>query len=86
MVVEQVQKAIGNDKKFTINTHILCWRKYKVRPESNALDPTQTDGIYCIYDEPNKSYLYTKTWVNFLIEKMRIQEEYDSLSSYQKHK
>lgn len=87
-VVELVQKGLGNPKierngtkknKFNPDTHTRCWRKYKVRPKNGSTTPSNTDTKYCIYDEPSGQYRYTKQWVNFLIEKMADESEYNSL-------
>lgn len=90
-VVEMVQKALGNPKisrankevdKFNFDTHTRCWRKYKVRPPSKSKTPHLTDNKYCFYDKLHNDYSYTQVWVQFLIEKMKDENEYDSL--YQK--
>ena len=32
-----------------------------------------------MYDEPHKDYLHTAGWVEYLVEKMKIDGEYESL-------
>jgi hypothetical protein len=87
-VVKLVQAALGNPKvarqknqidKFNFDTHIRCWKKYNVRPDSKSKHPNQTNTKYCIYDKPHNDYLYTKEWVDHLIEKMKDENEYQSL-------
>lgn len=87
-VVKLVQTALGNPKvtrqkkqidKFNFDTHIRCWKKYNVRPKSTSKQPDQTNAAYCIYDKAHNDYLYTKEWVNHLIEKMKDENEYQSL-------
>lgn len=87
-VVKLVQKGLGNPKvdrngikkdKFNADTHTRCWKKYNVRPNNGASNPSTTDPRYCIYDEPSGQYRYTKTWVTLLTEKMNIEDEYKSL-------
>ena len=87
-VVEAVQKALGNPKvqrsagpidKFTQDTHQRCWKRYGVRPPGGTKAPAATQEKYCVYDEPHKDYLYTPAWVEYLIEKMKIDGEYESL-------
>ena len=87
-VVEKVQKAWGNKAiikgkkkvdKFNLDTHTRCWKKYKVRPENNSLHPEATNSKYCIYDSMNKNYGFTQAWIDFLIEKMSDESEYNSL-------
>lgn len=90
-VVQLVQSGLGDPKvkkgdnerdKFTLSMHTQCWKKYGVRPENNSDKPEQTQSKYCVYDEPNKSYLYTEEWVNFLIEKMSDEEEFQRVYKY----
>jgi hypothetical protein len=87
-VVELVQLGLGNIKfiknkkvidKFNHGTHAICWKKYGVRPENGDAIPSNTNTQYCIYDEPTGQYRYTKSWAGFLIEKMQIDDEYNSL-------
>jgi hypothetical protein len=87
-VTKIVQKGLGNPKvirnekerdKFTIDTHTRCWKKYEVRPGKNSENPERTITKYCLYDKIHKDYLYTKEWADFLIEKMKDDNEYNSL-------
>lgn len=87
-VVEKVQKALGNPKitkngvkknKFNSDTHTRCWKKYKVRPNSKDSNPHNTTDKYCIYDRLTGHYGYTQQWVDFLIEKMKDDNEYNRL-------
>lgn len=89
-VVQLVQKGLGNPKKKSMNgkrtidkfnaiVHTLCWKKYKVRPVAESSKPELTNSKYCIYDKPHNDYTYTQDWVDFLIEKMKDEEEYQSL-------
>jgi hypothetical protein len=87
-VVKLVQSALGDPKiervkhtvdKSNLDTHTRCWKKYGVRPDSKSKQPQETKTEYCIYDKPHKDYLYTNKWVDFLIDKMKEEEEYKSL-------
>lgn len=87
-VVKDVQKALGNPKveryggkkdKFNFDTHTRCWKKYNVRPAKGATNKSNTDTRYCVYNELSNQYGYTKAWVTFLIEKMKNENEYNSL-------
>ncbi len=87
-VVSKAQIGLGNVKlikgkklrdKFNMDTHTRCWRKYEIRPENNSQNPERTVQEYCVFDQPNNSYLYTDSWVEFLIEKMSIEAEFNSL-------
>ena len=82
------KKAIGNPKivrngknkdKFNLDVHTRFWKKYSIRPANGDKNPTNSDSRYCIYDEPSGHYRYTKMWVDFLIEKMQIDGEFESL-------
>lgn len=88
IVVEKVQTALGDLKitrngkekdKFTMDTHTRCWKKYEVRPNSQAANPVLTKSEYYIYDQPNSTYLYTENWSDYLIEEMAKETEYNSL-------
>lgn len=87
-VVKRVQKGLGNPKvsrngqeknKFSLHTHTLCWKMYRIRPLNGNENPQITNSEYCVYDEPNDSYLYTEAWVDFLIEEMQVDEKYNAL-------
>ena len=88
IVVEKVQTALGDLKitrngkekdKFTMDTHTRCWKKYEVRPNSQAANPVLTKSEYYVYDQPNSTYLYTENWSDYLIEEMAKETEYNSL-------
>ena len=87
-VCARVQKALGNPKvkrggrqidKFNMGWHIACWRKWKIRPSKHAPTPGATDSKYCFYDRPHNDYVYTETWVKFLIETFKDEKAYDAL-------
>lgn len=87
-VVKKVQQGLGNAKvtragkevnKFTSDTHIRCWKKYKVRPSGGSANPYDTNPQYCVYDKLHQDYAYTPAWVEFLIEKLKKETEFTSL-------
>lgn len=87
-VVKKVQAGLGNLKiikngkeknKFNSDTHTRCWKKYQSRPISGSQNPQLTISKYCVYDSLNNNYGYTEEWVDFLIEEMAKEEEYNSL-------
>jgi hypothetical protein len=87
-VVKAVQVALGNPKvarltgtvdKFNHATHERCWKRYGVRPPNGSTAPAATQEKQCVYDDPHKDYLYTVAWVEFLIAKMQMNGEYESL-------
>lgn len=88
IVVKRVQEALDNAKvergnkivdRFNMDTHRRCWKRYDIRPEANSEHPEFTNARYCVYDSMNKNYGYTQAWVEFLIEKMRDDDEYNAL-------
>jgi hypothetical protein len=87
-VVKKVQQQLGNPmvernkkhvKKFSNDTHIRCWKRYTVRPPGGAEKPELTHQQYCHYDKAHGDYLYTVDWIDFLVEKMKDGNEYQSL-------
>jgi len=89
-VIKLVQENLGNPKihrqkgsidKFNSDTHQRCWKKYGVRPNGKSKQPQVTNKQFCVFDKPHKDYLYTRAWVDFLVEKMKDDVEYQSLYS-----
>lgn len=87
-VVKKVQAGLGNIRitkngrekdKFNTDTHTRCWKKYNARPINGTENPERTISKYCVYDSLNNNYGYTEDWVDFLIEEMAKEEEYNSL-------
>ena len=74
-VVRQV--AVGIAKKFTLNTHVKCWKHYNTRPAGKAPSPELCDNRYCYYDAVHKDYIYTSGWVDFLVDKLGDPATYD---------
>ena len=64
-------------KKFTQNTHVKCWKHFNTRPASGATNPEVCDNRYCYFDAVHKDYVYTQSWVDFLVEKLGDQATYD---------
>jgi len=54
---------------FNVNHFAAAWKRKKIRPPKGAPDPHHTNPDFCEYDEPTKSYRYTKAYVNHLIKK-----------------
>jgi hypothetical protein len=87
-VAKKVQVALGNPKiqrgdrqvdRFNVSIHSICWKKYSVRPAPGASNPEKTDYRYCIYDRMHNDYGYTQAWVDFLIAKLRNENEFETL-------
>jgi hypothetical protein len=88
VVVEKVQKALGSPKvnrngrerdRFNMETHTRCWKKFSVRPVNGTANPELTESKYCIYDQPNQTYLYTEDWADYLIDELSKEEVFQSL-------
>ncbi len=47
--------------------------------ESDSDNPHLTNNEFCIYDDTFGHNIYTDKWVDFLVEKMMDNDEYDSL-------
>ncbi len=56
--------------------HARCWKYYKIRPNKGDSKPEKTNEKYCYYDKPFNQYVYTQEWIDFLMEKLKDQEEY----------
>jgi hypothetical protein len=88
-VTQKVQEALGNPKKagnngkqidkFNMEAHTRCWKKYQVRPANNAADKKATKTEYCIYDKRHNDYGFTQAWIDFLTDKMKDENEYNSI-------
>ena len=66
-VTQLVQEAIPFD--FNPYDFTLGWKIGEYRPRNGAPDPKITRADFCIYDEPHRDYLYTQTYVDYLIDK-----------------
>lgn len=87
-VVKKVQHGLGHPKvmrnakemeKFTLDTHMRCWHRYKARPLSGSSNPHETNYKFCIYDKMHGDYGYTQAWVDFLVEKLKDAAEFELL-------
>jgi hypothetical protein len=64
--------------RFNVSVHSACWKKYGVRPSAGDPNPERTDYKYCVYDKMHNDYGYTQAWVDFLVEKLRDKNEFES--------
>lgn len=77
-VAKRVAAAIG--RPFAPSTHhVRAWRYYGARPESAAADPTRTKQDFCHWNPAFRQYVYTESWVNFLIRKLSDEETYQQV-------
>jgi hypothetical protein len=61
-------------RSFSIHNHTMAYKYYKIR-----LQPNKCNVDYCQYDEPHKDYIYTQKWIDFLVEKLSMEEEYQKI-------
>lgn len=54
---------------FNVNHFTAAWKRKKIRPSSGDPNPHRTNSDFCEYDEPTKSYRYTRAYVQYLIKK-----------------
>ncbi|KAB7744157.1 DUF3644 domain-containing protein [Nostocoides sp. F2B08] len=54
---------------FNLNHFAAAWRHLKVRPPGGDSNPDRTNPDFCEYDEPTRSYRYTRAYVRHLIKK-----------------
>ena len=77
-VARLVSEAIG--RPFTIYNHRQAYLKYKIRKTGIAPDSCKTK--YCSYDAVHEDYVYTKGWVDFLVQRLTDAQEYDAVISF----
>ncbi len=63
---------------FNLNHFAAAWRRLKVRPPAGDADPHRTNPDFCEYDEPTKSYRYTKAFVQHLIRRCGTAEGFEA--------
>ncbi len=54
-------------KEFSQHNHTQGWRKFEVRPKSNATQPENTKQDYCIFHPAHGDYTYSEAWVDLLV-------------------
>lgn len=74
-VVDLVKVKI--EKPFNLNKHVQAYKYYKVRDDAKSCKVE-----YCQYDEPHKDFIYTQKWIDFLVEKLSNEDEYQKVVSY----
>jgi hypothetical protein len=62
---------------FNLSHFAAAWKKKKIRPLNGDANPDRTNSDFCEYDEPTKSYRYTKAYVNYLIKKCGTAEGFE---------
>ena len=74
LVVSRVQAELPY--KFTVNGHTAAWKHFSIRPASGSQKPEATTSNYCVYDRAHKDYLYTKAWIQKLIQELASAENF----------
>lgn len=82
-VVVEVKSRLS--RRFILTDHTNCWKYYQVRPLTGAENPRRTDSHYCVYDAVHNDYLYTKAWIEKLIEELAIKDTYIKILGRRKH-
>jgi len=80
---EGVENMKANIEKFKLSYsffHTNAWKYYKARNQGCQPDGCKTE--YCQYDEPHRDYVYTQTWIDFLVKKLSDDEEYLRVKSF----
>jgi hypothetical protein len=67
-VVEKVAEQLP--WRFSMNDHAAAWHHWEVRPGRDAENPHVTKADFCRYNAAFKQYVYTNSWVNFLVRKL----------------
>lgn len=74
-IVKAVKAQIN--KPFSMHNHTMAYKYYKVR-----IQPDKCKVEFCQYDEPHRDYVYTQKWIDFLVEKLSIEEEYQKIITF----
>ncbi|MDL2267745.1 DUF3644 domain-containing protein [Desulfovibrio sp. OttesenSCG-928-G15] len=77
-VSEQVAKRLN--KPFNVTTHANAWKFYDVRKRGYQADGC--NSLYCQYDEPHKDYVFTQEWIDFLVDKLADETEYNRVKAF----
>ncbi len=65
--------------RFTMSTHTVCWKHFKVRPSSDSSEPEATDQRYCRWDRLLGGYGYTQAWIEKLVRYLSDPETYEEV-------
>lgn len=76
--VKEIQDAVPY--VFNMAHFTASWKIAKIRPLNGASNPSRTNTDFCEYDEPTKTYRYTKAWVQRLIKKCSTAEGFKEVT------
>lgn len=80
-VCEIISKKLGFKNFIPSYHHAKCWKYFSVRPQSNAQNPEDCNTKYCQYDVAHKSYVYTKAWVELLLDELSNEKKFKEIMS-----
>jgi len=69
-------------QRFTTNNHTQAWKLFEVRPNSNSKTPEKTDRRFCIFHKAHGDYTYSEAWVDFLVETISDQKEFEKIKKH----
>lgn len=75
-----VEVEAGIPFEFNLHHFVAAWKRGKVRPLYNDPHPDRTNSDFCEYDEPTKSYRYTRAYVSHLIKKCSTPEGFEAIT------
>ena len=65
--------------RFNIDLHTRAWKYHKVRPSKGDPHPERTRSEHCVYDKVHKDYLYTRAWVEKLVQDLSDTQEFQRI-------
>lgn len=65
---------------FNLNHFTAAWKRKKVRPPTGDSTPDRTNSDFCEYDEPTRTYRYTKAYVLHLIKKCATEKGFEDIT------
>lgn len=68
--------------RFTMDTHMRCWKHFGVRPASSSSEPEATDEQYCRWDRLMAGHGYTTAWVEKLVQDLSDPSTYEGVVGY----
>lgn len=63
--------------------HVLAWKKHKVRPDGRFdASACKTDTRYCVPNVAHGDFLYTREWIELLVDELSDDARYESLCRF----
>ncbi len=78
-------KEVNDSISFEFNRahFVQAWKINNVRPETGDKDPHRTQVDFCEYDEPTKTYRYTRGYVKYLVKRCATPEGFEKTTGRQ---